>query len=172
MTAAGSYWAGTRWITPYGLEHLNKVADLLGVAERDRRKFVETIAVIVLGANLKSNLAGTRDTDSRLLAAAKAVRTARGAVAKLTLEQRRQLGALFGAPVDFYWAPIHSPSAEAETIVVSVIKAVDEVSKFIGRGPYSAPSKRGRPSGTKDQWDMHEFVNKLWQFSCVCGEMA
>jgi hypothetical protein len=81
-------------ITPDAFVRLNKAADLLNLV-RNRESFIDTIAALASSTHLKDRLRfEIRDVDAHLIAAAKAVRSAHAAVAKLTPRQRAQLGVI------------------------------------------------------------------------------
>jgi hypothetical protein len=107
-----------------------------------------------------------------LLAAAKAVRAAHGAVAKLTPQQRATLGLVITHPCyrPAWLATDGLSLEEEENIVVSVMETIDAWLGFrVGRGPQAVSGKQGRPGGAKAKWAMHQFVLRLWYVSRLYG---
>ena len=157
-------------------------ADLLAVAARHRTEFVEGIYSLVDTANSEIKKKG----DARLLAAAKAVRAAHGAVAKLTPQQKWQLGMIIDdglrpqdLPYEVWrehvrrpaWLPTWPMRHEVwGNLVPDFIEAMDDAfGELVGRSPHTPSSKRGKPSGTKAQWAMHNFTAKLWMYGNLFG---
>ena len=110
----------------------------------------------------------------RLLVAAQAVRTAYGAVAKLTPKQKWQLGRIItGLNARPYWLPVDLPSEAEDNLAPALIEAVDAAfGTFIERGPHAASGKKGKQKGTKAQWAMHDFVLRLWDWSRQWGAVT
>ena len=164
-----------RPLTPNERVCLNKVADLLAVdsVDRDKReRFMGFTAGIVGTTDPWSEPFSPELRDARLLTAAKAVRAAYGAVAKLTPRQKGQLGMAIifafspGPDARPYWLRADVPCEARGDIATSLIGMVDmALGKFIGRSPHVASGKKGRPGGSKTQWAMHEFVLRLWDWS-------
>jgi hypothetical protein len=136
-------------------------ADLLGVPEHQHKEFVEGVVTLVELANLGTG----KNTDARLLAAAKAVRAAHGAVAKLTTRQKHLLR--FRLRNRFHRL---SSGVQDDNLVLALMSAMDaELGDWIGRSPHAPSGKRGKPRGAKAQWKMHAFVVQLWVHACQRG---
>jgi hypothetical protein len=162
-------------ITPDDRVRFNKAADLLGVAHDRRENFVGTIGALVYTARLKSRLSSElKDVDDHLVAAAKAVRSAFTAVAQLTPRQKAQLGAIItGLDARLYWLPVGLPFEVQDNIAPALIEAVDAaLSEFVGRSPHAASGKRGKPTGAKAQWAMHDFMLQLWDMTRLYGDVT
>jgi hypothetical protein len=155
---------------------LNKVADLLAVVDHnERERFIGFAAGIVGTTSPWSGPFSPELRDAHLSSAAEAVRAAYGAVAKLTPRQKEQLGMaiIFPGVARPYWLPADLPSEARSDIATSLIGMVDmALGKYIGRSPHMASGKRGRPSGDKAQWAMHEFVLRLWDWSRQWGAVT
>ena len=81
------------------LTRLNRAADVLHVAPDKRERFADHIGTIVFNASIKHKLkTELSDVDDRARAAAKAVRSARTAVAKLSWRQKARLGTILTRP--------------------------------------------------------------------------
>ena len=83
-------------ITTEDRARLNKAADLLN-SVHDREGFIDTIALFIYGARLNSEMSSEM-ADDQIIAAAKAVRSAHTAVAKLTIQQKMWLGVSITQP--------------------------------------------------------------------------
>ena len=83
-------------ITTEDRARLNKAADLLN-SVHDREGFIDTIALFICGARLNSEMSSEMADDQRIVAA-KAVRSAHTAVAKLTIQQKMWLGVSITQP--------------------------------------------------------------------------
>jgi hypothetical protein len=165
-------------LTPDDRVRLNKVADLLAVDDDERERFIGLAASIVNATSPWSGPFSPELRDARLLAAAKAVRGAVGAVAKLTPRQKGQLGmAIIGAfspdpDARPYWLPADLPFEVRDDIAPTLIGVVDmALGNYIGRSPHAASGKRGRQFGSKTQWDRHDFVLRLWDWSRRWGDV-
>jgi hypothetical protein len=161
-------------LAPDDRARLNKVADLLAVDPDDRECFISTIESIVSMTSIRHRLFTRRLRDARLLVAAQAVRTAYGAVAKLTPRQKWQLGWIItGLNARPYWLPVDLPSEAEDNIAPALIEAVDAAfGTFIERSPHAASGKKGKQKGTKAQWAMHDFVLQLWDRSRQDGDVT
>jgi hypothetical protein len=146
------------------------------VAARHRDDFVEHIACIVFTACLRSRRSERTDLDAPFLAAAKAVRAAHGAVAKLTPQQKGQLGvALTASRSDgrCLWMLSGLRFDVQDNLVLTLIDGLDAAfGELIGRSPHAPPSTRGKPSGAKAQWAMHEFAVRLWDSARFYGNVT
>jgi hypothetical protein len=141
-------------------------ADLLVVSARHREEFVENIYILVSTVNIRIKLVENRD--ARFLAAAKAVRAAHGALAKLPPQQRRLLRMSLTDEGRFHWRrfpwlPVFLSFKVGDSLVLDLIDVMDDAfGDLIGRSPHAPSGKRGKPGGAKAQWVMHNFVGNLW----------
>jgi hypothetical protein len=91
--------AGFIPLTPDDRVRLNEVADTLGVRTQGRECFIETIIALATATNLRVQISPKQGRrDPQLLAAAKAVRSAYAAVAKLTPQEKNLLGIIITRP--------------------------------------------------------------------------
>jgi hypothetical protein len=174
-----SRWAGnSQPLTADEYVCLNKVADLLAVVDHDERERFIGFAVGIVGMTSPwSGPFSPKLRDARLLAAAKAVRAAYGAVAKLTPLQKRLLGitiiCAFSPDARPYWLPADLPFEVWDDMAPTFIGVVDmALGNAIGRSPHMASGNRGRQLGGKTQWDMHHFVLRLWDWSRRWGNVT
>jgi len=150
----------------------DRAAGLLAVAAHRRRKFIEAILGLVEVAHLRA----VENVGARLLTAAKAVRAAHGAIAKLPPEQKERLSLylriLMGAPLMVApeglegpqpWLRPSLPPNVRDNLVSALIDAMDAAfGDAVGRAPHAPSSKRGKPRGAKSNWVMHDFALTLW----------
>jgi hypothetical protein len=167
---------------------LNKIADIAGVPGPHRERFIGYVWYYVYATCIESRSRSRPNADA-LLPAAKAVRAARGAVAKLTPQQRGALGvilkdlredltpntnvseALYHHILEL--PPRNTPHEMENNLVLALLDEMDAAfGILIGRNPHAPSGKRGKPDGAKAQWAMHYFVVQLWEFSSVYGDVT
>jgi hypothetical protein len=166
-------------ITPEDRALLTKVAEALGFEPESR--FIEPVWGLTDIARVRSRLftRQMRD-DPKLKAAAKAVRAAKAAVAKLTLQQRAQLGVTITLEATlvadytpdirakivetrYWWLLPPTPELQDDAPAILLDALDDALGAAISRPPEAAPTgKRGKPKGTKINWPAYDFVYRFW----------
>jgi hypothetical protein len=126
-------------ISPDNGARLNAVADVLGIPSDRRETFVETIAAHVYAASLGGQLyTKEKQRNPQLLAAAKAVRTAYTAVARLTPQQKGHLGILITRP--FLVPRTIAELAQKQKGVAFVTEPYDAIRARWGGPPWMDPT--------------------------------